>query len=250
MTLPRLDRSKFPAYVAPTGEALPQMRTLRSLRMITEDPKISYEQLLAKKHSTRMELADRILPDLLRAAAGHRCRRACSRSGTATTDVDSRGAVLFQLFVDRYFSAGKRRDGRQASRQIRPRTAARLRSWPCRSASAAAALVGGRRRVPQAVRRARREMGRRVSLRERERRSPRQWRSGRLRAVPHHRVFAARGEQVLRSERRDHRLCRRVRAHAARAVPARIRQRDAAGLAAPRRSAAADGAEKAVACPP
>ena len=80
MTEPRLDRSMFPAYVAPTGEALPQMRTLRSLRMITEHPKISYQQLLDKKHSTRMELADRILPDLL-SAAGIPMRRACWRSG-------------------------------------------------------------------------------------------------------------------------------------------------------------------------
>jgi acyl-homoserine-lactone acylase len=104
MTLPRLDRAKFLAYVAPTGDALPQMRTLRSLRMITEDPKISYEQLLAKKHSTRMELADRILPDLLNAAGGTDAGRVLAK-WDRHTDVDSRGAVLFQLFVDRYFSA-------------------------------------------------------------------------------------------------------------------------------------------------
>jgi acyl-homoserine-lactone acylase len=67
-TLPRLDRTKYASYVAPSGEALPQMRVLRSLRMITEDPKISYDELIAKKHSTRMELADRVLPDLLKAA--------------------------------------------------------------------------------------------------------------------------------------------------------------------------------------
>ena len=103
MTLPRLDRAKFPAYVAPTGEALPQMRTLRSLRMITEDRKISYEQLLAKKHSTRMELADRILPDLLKAAGDTEAGRVLAK-WDRHTDVDSRGAVLFQLFVDRYFS--------------------------------------------------------------------------------------------------------------------------------------------------
>ncbi len=103
MTEPRLDRSKFPAYVAPTGEALPQMRTLRSLRMITEHPKISYQQLLDKKHSTRMELADRILPDLLSAAAGTDAARVLAK-WDRQTDVDSRGAVLFQLFVDRYFS--------------------------------------------------------------------------------------------------------------------------------------------------
>ncbi len=104
MTLPNLDRTKFPAYVAPTGEALPQMRTLRSLRMITEDAKIGYEQLLAKKHSTRMELADRVLPDLI-AAAGNTDAGRVLAAWDRHTDVDSRGAVLFQLFVDRYFSA-------------------------------------------------------------------------------------------------------------------------------------------------
>jgi acyl-homoserine-lactone acylase len=103
MTEPRLDRSRFPAYVAPTGEALPQMRTLRSLRMITEHPKISYQQLLDKKHSTRMELADRILPDLLSAAGGTDAGRVLAK-WDRQTEVDSRGAVLFQLFVDRYFS--------------------------------------------------------------------------------------------------------------------------------------------------
>jgi acyl-homoserine-lactone acylase len=104
MTLPQLDRTKYPAYVAPTGEALPTMRTLRSLRMITEDARISYEQLLAKKHSTRMELADRILPDLLKAAAGTEAGRVLAK-WDRNTDIDSRGAVLFQLFVERYFSA-------------------------------------------------------------------------------------------------------------------------------------------------
>ena len=103
MTLPRLDRTKFPAYVAPAGDALPQMRTLRSLRMITEDRKMSYEQLLAKKHSTRMELADRVLPDLLGAAGDTDAGRVLAK-WDRHTDVDSRGAVLFQLFVDRYFS--------------------------------------------------------------------------------------------------------------------------------------------------
>ncbi len=43
---------------------------------------------------------------------------------------------------------GKRRDGRQASRQIRPRTAARLRSWPRRCRIGGGGAVGGRRRMP------------------------------------------------------------------------------------------------------
>jgi acyl-homoserine-lactone acylase len=105
-TVPKIDRSKYAAYVAPTGEALPTMRTLRSLRMITEDDKISYEQLLAKKHSTRMELADRILPDLLKAAStGHAEAARVLEKWDRHADVESRGAVLFQMFVDRYFSA-------------------------------------------------------------------------------------------------------------------------------------------------
>jgi acyl-homoserine-lactone acylase len=104
MTSPQLDPSKYPPYVAPNGRAMPTMRTLRSLRMITEDPKISYEQLIAKKHSTRMELADRVVPDLVQAAAGTEAAQVLA-AWDRQTDGDSRGAVLFQTFVDRYFSA-------------------------------------------------------------------------------------------------------------------------------------------------
>ena len=102
-TLPPLDRTKYAAVRRADGRAQPQMRVLRSLRMITEDPKISYEQLIAKKHSTRMELADKVLPDLLKAAGGKteaarvlekwdhrptstaagRCSSRCSSTGTS-----------------------------------------------------------------------------------------------------------------------------------------------------------------------
>jgi acyl-homoserine-lactone acylase len=104
-TLPLLDRTKYAPYVAPSGETLPTMRTLRSRRMITEDGKISYEQLIAKKHSTRMELADRVLPDLLKAANGGTEAARVLEKWDRMTDADSRGAVLFQLWVNRYFSA-------------------------------------------------------------------------------------------------------------------------------------------------
>ncbi len=104
MTLPQVDRAKYPAYVAPSGQALPQMRTLRSLRLITEGRKISYEQLIARKHSTRMELADKVLPDLLQAAAGTEAGNVLAK-WDRLTDGDSRGAVLFQMFADRYFAA-------------------------------------------------------------------------------------------------------------------------------------------------
>jgi acyl-homoserine-lactone acylase len=78
--------------------------------MITEDPKISYDQLVAKKHSTRMELADKTLPDLLAAAKapGAPANVADATRVLAawdhTTEPDSRGGVLFQLFVTRYLN--------------------------------------------------------------------------------------------------------------------------------------------------
>jgi acyl-homoserine-lactone acylase len=111
-TFPQLDRTKYPAYVAPTGEAQPQMRVLRALRMLNEDGKISYEQLVAKKHSTRMELADKVLPDLIAAAKAPGAPAMAATAAAAleawdrNTDVDSRGGVLFQLFVNQYLNQG------------------------------------------------------------------------------------------------------------------------------------------------
>jgi acyl-homoserine-lactone acylase len=109
MTFPQLDPAKYAPYVAPSGTDLPQMRTLRSLHMITEDEKISYEKLLADKHSTRMELADKVLPDLLK-AAGSTPTEAIRvlANWDHLTETDSRGAVLFQMFAERYLGGGTR----------------------------------------------------------------------------------------------------------------------------------------------
>lgn len=104
MTYPPIDRRQYAAYVAPTGDTLPQMRTLRSLRMITEDPKMTYEQLIAKKHSTRMELADKVLPDLLAAAAGKTEAARVLQRWDRHADAESRGGVLFELWVQEYLT--------------------------------------------------------------------------------------------------------------------------------------------------
>ena len=107
-TFPQLDRTKYAAYVAPTGEDMPQMRTLRSLRLITQDKTTSYEQLVTNLHSTRMELADKVLPDLLKAAGG-KSNGAKSEAARVLekwdrqTETNSQGAVLFQAFADGYF---------------------------------------------------------------------------------------------------------------------------------------------------
>jgi acyl-homoserine-lactone acylase len=99
-----LDPARFSAHVAPRGLAF---RPQRSLRMLLADSSITYEELIAYKHSTRLELADHVLDDLLSAAraggvdpcadpAAPRC--AAVRTLTAwdrTGDASSRGGVLF-----------------------------------------------------------------------------------------------------------------------------------------------------------
>ena len=101
-TFPRvLDPANFPAYMAPRRMSF---RAQRSARMLAEDDQISFEELVRYKHSTRMELADRILDDLVPAAKRYGsgiARRAAGvlEAWDRRADAASRGAVLFQAFV-------------------------------------------------------------------------------------------------------------------------------------------------------
>ncbi|MEX0908747.1 MAG: penicillin acylase family protein, partial [Gemmatimonadaceae bacterium] len=61
-----LDPARYPAYLATRTMTL---RAQRSVGMLDSDPSITYDELLRYKHSTRMELADRVLDDLLPAVA-------------------------------------------------------------------------------------------------------------------------------------------------------------------------------------
>jgi acyl-homoserine-lactone acylase len=56
-----IDPEKFPAYMAPRTISF---RAERSLRMLYEDPKITYDNFLKYKLSTHAKMADRILRDL------------------------------------------------------------------------------------------------------------------------------------------------------------------------------------------
>jgi acyl-homoserine-lactone acylase len=106
-----LDPARFPGHTAPRSLAL---RPQRSLRMLLADSSITWDELLAYKHSTRMELADRVLDDLLAAAraGGDPCaadapatRCAATRalaSWDRSADAASRGAVLFTTWWDEY----------------------------------------------------------------------------------------------------------------------------------------------------
>jgi acyl-homoserine-lactone acylase len=110
-TLPQLDPAKYSPTLAPPLSRPVTFRTKRSLRMISEDQSITYDELIGYKHNTRVELADAVLPDLLGAksrAADARTRRALEvlEKWDRHLDANSRGAVLFIDFSDRYFSGG------------------------------------------------------------------------------------------------------------------------------------------------
>ena len=79
-------------------------RAQRSARMLADDEEISFEELVQYKHSTRMELADRILDELIPTAnryGSENARRAAAvlEAWDRRADAASRGAVLFQAFA-------------------------------------------------------------------------------------------------------------------------------------------------------
>lgn len=90
----------FPSYMSPRAMSF---RAQRSARLLDEDAAISFEEMVAYKHSTRMELADRLLDDLLPAAraGSESARRAADvlDAWDRSADAGSRGAVLFREFL-------------------------------------------------------------------------------------------------------------------------------------------------------
>lgn len=98
-----LDPEEYPPYISPLY--LP-LRAQRSIRMLQEDEYISFEELIAYKHSTRMELADRILDELILAAKKREDPQinqavAILETWDRQADADSRGALLFSTWVQK-----------------------------------------------------------------------------------------------------------------------------------------------------
>lgn len=96
-----LNPARFPAYMAPHGMDL---RAQRSVQMLMSDDRLSFEKMIADKHSTRMELADRLLDDLIPAArrdGNELARRAAAvlERWDRNADAASRGAVLFTMWA-------------------------------------------------------------------------------------------------------------------------------------------------------
>jgi acyl-homoserine-lactone acylase len=98
-----LDPRPYRPYITADQVSL---RMERGIRMLGEHDKISFDELLADRWSTRSELADRLLPDLIAAAntgGDDVARRAAAVLGNwdRTTDADSRGSLLFLAWSDR-----------------------------------------------------------------------------------------------------------------------------------------------------
>ncbi len=96
-----LNPNDYPSYMAPR---FMNLRSQRSVKMLMEKSKISFEEMIADKFSSRMELADRILDDLIPAArsvGGELAPQAADvlEAWDRKADANSRGAVLFALWA-------------------------------------------------------------------------------------------------------------------------------------------------------
>lgn len=97
-----LDRRKYAKQLPPP---FMYFRSQRATRMMLEQPKISYDQLVQSTLSTRMEMADRILPDLIALARIEKnpvLDRAADllERWDRTAASGARGAVLFIKWVE------------------------------------------------------------------------------------------------------------------------------------------------------
>ena len=101
-TLPvQLHPDSFPAWLSPR---FMHFRAQRSALMLARDSSITFDELVSYKHSTRMELADRVLDELIDAAkaSGRPMARQAAEvleQWDRQAQADSRGAVLFSFWA-------------------------------------------------------------------------------------------------------------------------------------------------------
>lgn len=106
----QLDPADFPPWIAPDPSM--DLRAQRSVRRVLADPSITFEELVALKQDTGIELADRVLDDLLAATATSAdpvVRQAASLLGQWDRQAlaQSRGAVLFLEWARRAAGDGR-----------------------------------------------------------------------------------------------------------------------------------------------
>jgi len=102
-----LNSEDYPAYMSPKPEELPaSFRAQRAINLIKDDDSISFEELVDYKLDTGMEVAERLLDDLLAAVEQYPDpvaveAAAVLRNWDGETNTDSKGAVLFARWIDK-----------------------------------------------------------------------------------------------------------------------------------------------------
>src|SRR5690554_1077489 len=102
-----LNSEDYPAYMSPEPEELPaSFRAQRAINLIKDDDSISFEELVDYKLDTGMEVAERLLDDLLAVVEQYPDPVAVEavavlRNWDGETNTDSKGAVLFARWIDK-----------------------------------------------------------------------------------------------------------------------------------------------------
>ncbi|MGE0554938.1 MAG: penicillin acylase family protein [Gemmatimonadales bacterium] len=107
-----LDPGRYPPYVAPVTMSI---RNRWSIQLMRADSSFTFDELVALKHTTRIPLADLVVPELValaRADGRDRALRAADvlEAWDRQALAASRGAVLFIEFVRRWAPPGRRGD--------------------------------------------------------------------------------------------------------------------------------------------
>jgi acyl-homoserine-lactone acylase len=97
-----IDVAKFPSYLAPPPYM--EFRAQQSARLLMENDRLTLDRMIELKHSTRVELADRVLGDLIAAAreSGSDLAKeaaAVLEAWDRKAEADSRGVVLFSVWA-------------------------------------------------------------------------------------------------------------------------------------------------------
>ncbi|WP_374468555.1 penicillin acylase family protein [Phenylobacterium sp.] len=105
-TWPQAIQAKdYPAYVASPGPM--SLRAQHSSHLMADPPKITFDDFVRRKTSTHVLMADRVLDDLLAAAAGSadadvREAVAVLKAWDRTVDGGARGALLFETWARKF----------------------------------------------------------------------------------------------------------------------------------------------------
>ncbi len=95
----------YPPYIAPEGPL--SFRNQQSIHLMADSGRISFDDFVRLKHSTRSLMADRILPDLLQAAESStdpdvQKAVAVLKAWDHNYNADSRGALLFESWAEEF----------------------------------------------------------------------------------------------------------------------------------------------------